>query len=310
VAVDRATRKVLADGRAVGHLARQLQGRTADSIEVVQPLQAGAIADFGLCEAMLRYFLRKLGRVRWWAKPRVLVSVPGCITPVEKQAVLQSVERAGARRVMLVDSARAAAIGVGLPLAEPVASMICELGGGTTNVAVFSLGEQVAGQSLRIGGEQLNRAIVDYLRRELGLRVGLAAAETLRLTLGSAAPQTIEPTAEIAGIDLATGVPRKQPIGGEQLRDAMADPLRTILEAIRQTLDQTPIDLAAELIDNGMTLCGGGVLLPGLDIAIQHATGIPSIRAHEPSTASVNGALLCLKYLDRFRVGLEMGEAA
>lgn len=310
VAIDRASRQVLADGRAVGQLARQLQGRTAESIEVIQPLRSGVIADFALCEAMLRYFLRKSGRAAWWAKPRVLVTVPGCITPVEKQAVLQSVERAGARRVMLVESARAAAIGVGLPLAEPVPSMVCEIGGGTTNVAVFSLGEQVAGQSLRVGGEQLDRAIVDYLRREHGLRVGLAAAESLRLSLGSAAPLVVERTGEIAGIDLATGVPRKQTLSSQQLREALADPLRTLCEAIRHTLDQTPIDLAAELIDTGMTLCGGGALLAGLDRAIHHTTGIPTRIADEPRTAAVTGAVMCLKYLDRFRVGLEMGEAA
>lgn len=304
VAVAEDSQRVLANGCAVGQLARQLLGRTPQSIQVIRPLKDGVIADFELCEAMLRYFLRKARRGGWRFRPRVLISVPGCITPVEKRAVFNSAQRAGAREVLLVSEAKAAAIGVGLPVAEPVASMVCDVGGGTTDVAVFSLGDQVAGQSVRIGGDAMDRAIVDYLKRNYSLRVGTAAAEQLRLDIGSAYPLADELVAEIKGVDTANNMPRKAIITSEEVREAIADPLRMVVDAVKQTIDDTPIDLASDLADNGMVLCGGGALLRSLDRFLSEQTGIPTRLHAEPLTATARGALVCLEHIDRWGAGL------
>ncbi len=227
VAVEEGTDRVLSGGCAVGHLARQMLGRVPQSISVVKPLAEGVIADFELCEAMLRYFLRKAQRDGWRLKPRVLVTVPGCATPVEKRAVFNSAERAGARVVYVMSEAKAAAIGAGLPIAEPVASMICDIGGGTTDVAVLSLGEIVASQSIRVAGDSMDRAIVDYLKRNYSLRVGLAAAEALRIEIGSAYPLEEELVDEVRGIDAVSGLPRKAILTSEEIREALTDPLRS-----------------------------------------------------------------------------------
>ena len=308
VAVAEDSQRVLANGCAVGQLARQLLGRTPQSIRVVRPLKDGVIADFELCEAMLRYFLRKSRRGGWTSKPRVLISVPGCITPVEKRAVYNSAQRAGARQVLLVNEAKAAAIGVGLPVVEPIASMVCDIGGGTTDIAVFSLGDQVAGQSVRIGGDAMDRAIVDYLRRNYSLRVGLSAAEQLRLDLGSAYPLGDEIVAEVRGVDTMNNMPRKAVITSEEVRDALADPLRTIVDAVKQTIDDTPIELAADLVDNGMVLCGGGGLLRSMDRFLSEQTGVPTRLHSEPLTATARGTLICLEHLDRWGGAVESSD--
>lgn len=310
VAVEESSRKVLADGRAVGQLARQLLGRTPQSIDVLRPLKDGVIADYELCEAMLRYFLRKVQRHRFHGRPRVLIAVPGCITPVEKRAVYNSAQRAGAKQALLISEAKAAAIGAGLPISEPVASMVCDVGGGTTDIAVFSLGEQVASQSVRVGGDAMDQAIVDFLRRKYSLKTSLSVAEQLRLSIGSATPQQQEQTGDVRGIDTTCNMPRKLSITSTEVREALAAPLRSIAEAVRQTVDETPVDLAAELIDTGMTLCGGGGLLHAMDDFLTESTGIPTQRCDEPLTATVRGAIRCLEHFDHWRGSIESSDAS
>jgi len=305
VAVGQRTRRILSGGCAVGHLAKQMEGRTPDSIAVVRPLAAGVIADFELCEAMLRYFLRKAQRPGWRMRPRVLVGVPGCITPVEKRAVFHSLHRAGARQVFLIAEAKAAAIGAGLPIAEPLASMICDIGGGTTEVAVLSLGDVVASQSVRVGGDTMDQAIVAYLRRNYSLRIGLPAAERLRIEIGSAYPLDQESSEEISGLDTVSGLPRKATITSEEVRQALADPLEAILEAIKATLDQCSPDLAADLVDRGLVLCGGGALLRGLERYLAEQTGLPVRVADDPLTTVARGALVCMEQFTRWRPALE-----
>jgi rod shape-determining protein MreB len=305
VAVEESTRRVLSGGCAVGHLARQMLGRTPHSITVVRPLSQGVIADFELCEAMLRYFLRKARRQGWGLKPRLLVGVPGCITPVEKRAIYNSAERAGAGQVFLISEAKAAAIGAGLPIAEPVASMICDIGGGTTDVAVLSLGDIVASRSVRVGGDAMDQALADYLKRNYSLRVGLSTAEQLRIDIGSAFPLEQEMVAEVRGSDAISSLPRKAMITSEEVREALADPLLAIVDAIKQTLDQCEPDMAADLVDNGLVLAGGGALLRGLDRFLNEQTGLPCRVVADPLSTVARGALICLAHLNQWRGALE-----
>ncbi len=301
VAVDRRSGRVLSGGCAVGHLARQMQGRTPDSISVVRPLSAGVITDFELCEAMLRYFLQKAQRPGLRAKPRVLVSVPGSITPVERRAVFNSLHRAGARVVWLITQAKAAAIGAGLPIAEPLANMLCDIGGGTTDVAVMSLGDVVAGHSVRVGGDRMDQAIVAYLRRHYSLRIATEAAERLRIQIGSAWPLEEERNEEISGVDLVSGLPRRATVTSEEVRQALLDPLDEILQAIKDTLDECSPELASDLAHHGMVLCGGAAMLHGLDRWLSEQTGMPVRLAPEPMAVVARGALVCLEHLDRWR---------
>lgn len=308
VAVQQKTNRVLSGGCAVGHMARQMEGRTPDSIAVVRPLADGVIADFELCEAMLRYFLRKAQRPGVRIRPRVLVAVPGCITPVEKRAVLNSTQRAGARQVFLIPEAKAAAIGCGLPVAEPVASMVCDIGGGTTEVGVMSLGDVVAGRSIRTGGDEMDQAVVDYLQRHYSLRIGTPAAERLRIEIGSAWPLEEELSAEVGGLDGVSGLPRRATVTSEEVRQALAEPLEAIAAAVRATLDGLSPDLAADLMDHGMVLCGGGALTRGLDRYLAEQTGLPVRVAAEPLSAVAKGALVCMEHLDQWRATLQSSE--
>jgi rod shape-determining protein MreB len=310
VAVEEGTHRVLSGGCAVGHLARQLLGRAPQSISVVRPLSAGVITDFELCEAMLRYFIRKAQRSGWRLKPRVLVAVPGCITPVEKRAVYNSAERAGARQVFLVSEAIAAAVGAGLPIAEPVASMVCDIGGGTTDVAVLSLGDVVASQSVRVGGDAMDRAIVDYLKRHYSLRVGIQAAEQLRIDCGSAYPLEQERVEEVRGVDVVSGLPRKAAVTSEEVREALAQPLAEIVHAIKQTLDDCSADLAADLVDDGIVLAGGGALLSGIERFLSEETGLPARVIADPLGAVARGTLICLSHLKKWRGTLESSDDA
>ena len=308
VAVQHGTGRILAGGGAVGHLARQMEGRTPETIAVVRPLGDGVIADFQLCEAMLRYFLRKAQPPGWRLKPRVLVGVPRRITPVERRAVFNSVGRAGAGQVWLIGKAQAAAIGAGLPVAEPLASIVCNVGGGNTEIAVLSLAQPVAAQSVRSGGDQMDRAIVDYLRRHYSLRIGLPAAERLRIDLGSAAPLEEELVAEVSGLDAASGLPRKATVTSEEIRQALGDPLEAILEAVKTTLDQCSPDLAANLVDHGMVLCGGGSLLRRLDRFLSQHTGVPVRVDPQPLTTVARGLLICLEHLPQWQPSLQSSD--
>jgi rod shape-determining protein MreB len=308
VAVQPQSGRILSGGCAVGHLAKQMQGRTPDSIAVVRPLADGVITDFELCEAMLRYFLRKAQRTGYHFRPRVLVGVPGGITPVERRAVFNSFQRAGARQVLLISEAKAAAIGVGLPIAEPLANMVCDIGGGTTEVAVLSLGDLVAGQSVRVGGDKMDQAIVAYLRRHYSLRIGLPTAERLRIDIGSAYPLEEERAEGVSGLDAVSGLPRKATITSEEVRQALADPLQSVLDAINTCLDHCSPDLAADLVDNGLVLCGGGSLLRHIDRYVTERTGLPARVAPDPLTAVARGTLICMEHLDRWRTMLQSSD--
>ncbi len=308
VAVQQGTSRVLSGGCAVGHLAKQMLGRTPESIHVVRPLRDGVINDFQLCEAMLRYFLRKARRNAWGGIGRVIISVPGCITPVERRAVYNSAQRAGARRVFLLPEATAAAIGCGLPITEPVASMVCDIGGGTTEVAVLSLGETVADESVRVGGDAMDRAIVEYVRRHYSLVIGIASAERLRIDIGSAYPLGDELIDQVSGTDQISGLPRKATITSEEVREALSEPLEAIIEAIKQTLDACGPDLAADLVDHGLVLAGGGALLRGIVRLVAEQTGLPVRVAPDALAAVAKGTQICLERFSQWRPALQSSD--
>ena len=310
VAVQKDSHRVLSGGCAVGYLARQMLGRTPDGIHVVRPLRDGVIADFKLCEAMLRYFIRKSMRSGMHARPRVVIGVPGCITPVERQAVFNSAQRAGAGPVYVIPESHAAAIGCGLPIAEPVASMVCDIGGGTTEVAVLSLGQSVASRSIRIGGDAMDRAIVQFLKRHYSLRVGLSTAERLRIDIGSAYPLSEELTEEVSGADHISGLPRRISITSEEVRTALAEPLGQILEAVKETLDDCSPDLSSDLVDQGLALAGGGALLRGIDRYLAEQIGLPVRVCNDPLTAVARGTQLCTEHFSRWRSWLKSSDDA
>jgi rod shape-determining protein MreB and related proteins len=308
VALQKGSRKVLGKGTAVGKLAKQMLGRTPDSITAVRPLQDGVITDFELCEAMLRYFIRKAVRSSGGLRPRVVIAVPGSITPVEKRAVFNSAERAGAGEVYLLHEARAAGIGAGLPIAEPMATMVCDIGGGTTDVAVFSLGDIVAGRSIRVAGDEMDEAIVEYLKQQFSLRVGSQTAEQIKHEIGSAAPLDQELTAEVRGRDTISGVPRKAIVTSEQIREALHDPVHAILNCIKQVIEQCDPELVADLVDNGIVLTGGGALLRGLDVFMTEQLNCPVRAAEEPLTTVARGTAICLDHLGEWRSTLDRGD--
>ena len=308
VALQKGTRRVLGRGTAVGKLARQMLGRTPDSITTVKPIQDGAITDFELCEAMLRYFLQKAARSTPGIRPNVVIAVSGGITNVEKRAVFNSAERAGAGRVYLLAESKAASIGAGLPIAEPLASLICDIGGGTTEVAVLSLTEIVAGKSLRIAGDEFDQAIVDYLKQNFSLRIGDQTAEQLKMRIGCAYPLDEERTGEVRGIDAVSGVPRRAIITSEELREAVRGPLESILNGVKSVIEQCDPELVADLSDTGMVLSGGGALLPGLDLFFREQLGIPVRLAADPQRAVVRGAAICVEHLAQWKDSLETSD--
>ena len=308
VAVQNGTNRVRSRGSAVGTLAKQMLGRTPDSIHAVRPLRHGVIADFELCEAMLRYFIRKAHKRHWSVKPRVVIAVPGGLTQVEKRAVFNSAERAGARQVFLIEEAKAAGIGAGLPIGEPTASMVCDIGGGTTEIAVLSLAEIVSCQSVRTAGDNFDQAIVEYLKRHYSLRIGDAAAERLKIDIGSAYELEHELSAEVRGLDLISALPRKATITSEEVREALQEPLESIAEAIRSTLELCDPELAGDLVDNGLLLTGGGSLLRRLDKAISEHTGLPVRLAEDPLTTVARGTAICVEHLSQWRSTLESSD--
>lgn len=307
-AVDQSTRQILADGSAVGHLAQHMLGRTSESIDVVEPLRAGVVADYRVCEAMLRHFFAKARPAGGWGKPQVLITMPGDITPVERRALLNSTYRAGARQVLLISKLRAAALGAGLPIAEPVANMVCSIGAGSTEVAVLSLASVVSARSIRVAGREMDQAIVNYLRRHFSLRISRQSAERMRIEMGSARPLTEEQVRQVRGTDHVSGLPREALVASEQIREALEEPLDQIVDAIRVTLDRLKPELAADLMDQGVVLCGGGALLQGLDRLIAERTGLPVRIAEEPGTTVARGALICMEHLQRWQSLLEPSE--
>ena len=310
VALEKGTRKVLGRGTAVGKLARQMLGRTPESITAVRPLQDGVITDFELCEAMLRYFINKASRRSGGLRPRVVIAVPGSITAVEKRAVFNSAERAGAGDVYLISESKAAGIGAGLPIAEPLASMVCDIGGGTTDVALFSLADVVSARSIRIAGDEMDEAIVEYLKAHYSLRVGTQTAEQIKIEIGSAAPLDQELTAEVRGRDTVAGVPRKAVITSEEVREALSGPVGAILACIKSVIEQCDPELVADLVDQGVILTGGGALLRGLDAFLSEQLNVPVRVDAEPLTTVARGAAICLDHLYDWRNSLDMGDAA
>ena len=290
------------DGKplAVGIEAKRMIGRTPGHIEAVRPLRDGVIADFDLCEKMLRYFIQKVHNRRW-SKPRMVICVPSGITGVEQRAVQEAAEFAGARKAYIIEEPMAAAIGAGMPVQEPTGNMIVDIGGGTTEVAVISLGGIVVSQSSRIAGDELDEAIMQYIKKEFSLAIGERTAEEVKLALGSAWPLEQELHAEIRGRDLVSGLPRTIVTTTQDIRDAIEEPVAAICDAVKSTLDRTPPELAADIMEQGIVLAGGGALLVGIDRRIAHETGMPCLIAPDPLFAVVNGSGQSLQEFDALK---------
>ena len=290
----------VSDGKpvAVGHEAKRMMGRTPGHIRAVRPLKDGVIADFDVCEKMLRYFIQKVHSSRW-SKPRMLICVPSGITGVEQRAVQDAAEYAGARKpVHIIEEPMAAAIGADLAVHEPSGNMIVDIGGGTTEVAVISLGGIVTAQSLRIAGDELDEALLAYLKKEFSLAVGERTAEEIKIQMGSAWPFEEEMTADIRGRDLISGLPRTISLSTDQVREAIAEPVAAIVDAVRTTLDKTPPELAADIMHQGITITGGGALLAGIDRRLAHETGMPINIANDPLYSVVIGSGRALENIE------------
>jgi rod shape-determining protein MreB len=280
---------------AVGHDAKRMVGRTPEEIAVVRPLQDGVIADFEATEQMLRHFIALVHRRRYFAKPRMVVCVPSGITAVEQRAVKEAGYQAGARRVYIIEEPMAAAIGAGLPVHRATGNMVVDVGGGTTEVAVISLGGIVTSMSVRTAGDELDRAITGWMKKQHALLLGEATAEEVKMTLGSAFPGPADREAEVRGRDLVSGLPRTVSVSSGEVRSAIEEPLHAIIDAVRVTLDQTPPELAGDIMDRGIVLTGGGALLRGLDERLRHETGMPVHVAEDPLTSVALGAGRCVE---------------
>jgi len=281
----------------VGIEAKRMIGRTPSSIVATRPLKDGVIADFDQTEQMLRYFITRVQRQRMLFSPQIVIGVPSGVTEVERKAVIDAARKAGARQVYLIAEPMAAAIGVGLPVTEPTASMIVDIGGGTSEVAVIALRGIVAQGSIRIAGDELDDAIIDYVRSKHGLLIGYRTAEDTKIEIGSASPLAQELIREIGGRDLVTGLPRSIVLRSEEIRDAIHDAVSTIVKLITETLESTPPELAADILHNGIVLAGGGALLKGLDTVVVEATGMPVCIAEDPLGCVAVGAGLFLERL-------------
>jgi len=298
VAVDTSANSVV----AVGAEAKRMIGRTPDHIKAVRPLQDGVIADYDVTAEMLRYFVRKVLRRRGaFTGPRIVVCVPSGITSVEQRAVSESTYAAGARRVHIISEPMAAAIGAGLPVNQPSGSMVIDVGGGTTEVAILALGGIVASTSVRVAGDALDTSIIDYIRSEFGLLIGARTAEELKISVGSAFPAAGPASAEIRGRDVGTGLPRNVKVSSEQLRKAMDSPLSRIVAAVRATLDRCPPELAGDLVERGVVLTGGGALLRGLAARLEHELGVPVVAADRPLDSVVLGTATVIEHFDQLQ---------
>jgi rod shape-determining protein MreB len=280
---------------AVGAEAKRMVGRTPGNIVAIRPLKDGVIADFDTTERMLRYFIQKVHKRRFLAKPRVVVCVPSGITGVEQRAVKDAGYAAGARKVYIIEEPMAAAIGAGLPIHEPTGNMIVDIGGGTTEVAVISLGGVVTSLSIRTGGDELDDALIQFVKKEYSLMLGERTAEEIKTTVGTAFPIPDETSAELRGRDLVTGLPRTIVVTAEEIRRALDEPLTRIVDAVKTTLDRTPPELCGDIMDRGIVLTGGGALLKGLDERLRHETGMPVIIAEQPLNCVVMGSGKCVE---------------
>jgi len=288
---------------AVGDEAKQMLGRTPGNIEAIRPLRDGVIADFEIAEEMIKHFIRKVHNRRSFASPQIIVCVPSGSTAVERRAIQESAESAGARRVFLIEEPMAAAIGAGLPVTEPTGSMVVDIGGGTTEVAVLSLGGIVYSRSVRVGGDKMDEAIIAYIRRNHNLLIGEGSAERIKKQIGSACPPEDGDgeTMQIKGRDLMNGVPKELVIGKRQIAESLAEPVGAIIEAVKAALEQTPPELAADIVDQGIVLTGGGALLNNTDLVLRQATGLPVIIAEEPLSCVALGTGRVLEELKTLR---------
>ncbi|MBW2625626.1 MAG: rod shape-determining protein [Deltaproteobacteria bacterium] len=286
---------------AVGQEAKMMLGRTPGHIEAIRPMKDGVIADFEVAEAMLRYFIKKANNRRTLIRPRVIVCVPSGITQVEKRAVRESAESAGAREVFLIEEPMAAAIGAGLPITEPTSNMVVDIGGGTTEVAVISLAGIVYCKSVRVGGDKMDEAILQYIKSKYNLLIGERSAELIKTTVGNAHRDEKAEHMQIKGRDLATGIPKIIGIDSDEVRQAIIEQIKTIVETVKSALEQTPPELAADIVDNGIVLSGGVALLKGLDSLLREETGLPITITEDPLTTVVLGSGKALDEIDTLR---------
>ena len=291
---NRGNKKIL----AVGKEAKDMLGRTPGSITAIRPMKDGVIADFEITEAMLRYFIERAHNRRTMVKPRIIICVPYGITEVEKRAVRESAESAGARQIFLIEEPMAAAIGAGLPITEPSGNMIVDIGGGTTEVAVISLAGIVFSRSVRVGGDKMDDAIINYLKRKYNLLIGERTAEQIKISIGTAYPDNEVKSMHVKGRDLVAGIPKTIKIESEEIREAISEPVNTIVEAVRVALEKTPPELAADIVDRGIVLAGGGALIRNLDILLREETGLPIMIAEDPLCAVVLGSGKALDQID------------
>jgi rod shape-determining protein MreB len=301
VAVEQSSRRIL----AIGEEAKRMLGRTPENIVAIRPLKDGVIADFDITEHMLKYFITKVHRRRALVHPSVLIGVPSGVTEVERRAVKDATLRAGAREALLMSEPMAAAIGAGLPVAEPTGSMVVDIGGGTSEVAVISLGSIVTSRSIRIAGDEIDEAIIAHMRREHNLLIGERTAEQVKILVGCAWPQPEEHTCQVRGRDLMSGLPKSLTVTCGEIREAIQEPVAGIAEAVRLTLEQTPPELSADIMERGIVLTGGGALLRGLDRLIAHDTGMPVLVVDDPLTCVVMGTGIALEHLDVMREALD-----
>ena len=283
---------------AVGREAKEMLGRTPGNIQAIRPLRDGVIADFEITEAMLRYFITRAHNRRTLVKPRIIICVPFGITEVEKRAVKESAESAGAREVYLIEEPMAAAIGAGLPITEPSGNMVVDIGGGTTEVAVISLAGIVYSQSVRVGGDKMDDAIVAYMKRKYNLAIGEQTAERIKMTIGNAYALDEQMTMEVKGRDMVAGIPKTVVVNSDEIREALAEPINAIVEAVLLALERTPPELAADIVDKGVVLTGGGALLKNIDVLLREETGLPVMVADDPISAVVLGSGKTLDHIE------------
>ncbi|MHB8173708.1 MAG: rod shape-determining protein [Nitrospirota bacterium] len=298
VAIDKSSKRVL----AVGMEAKRMLGRTPGDIVAIRPMKDGVIADFDATEQMLRYFIQKVHNRKTFLRPRIIVGVPSGITQVEQRAVRDSAEQAGAREVYLIEEPMAAAIGAGLPITEPSGNMVVDIGGGTTDVAVISLAGIVYSKTVKTGGDKMDEAIINYIKRKYNLLIGERTAEHIKMSIGSAYKVDEDgKTMEVRGRDLVSGIPKTLIIDDDEVREALMEQVLTIVNTIKVTLENTPPELAADIVEKGIVLAGGGALLKGIDVLIREETALPIVIAEDPLSAVVMGTGKALDELDLLR---------
>ncbi|WP_018702880.1 MULTISPECIES: rod shape-determining protein [Sporomusaceae] len=300
VAIDKDSNRVL----AIGEEARRMLGRTPGNIVAIRPLREGVIADYDTTESMLRHFIRKVAGKSLFFKPRIMVCIPSGVTTVEKRAVLEAAMQAGARKTYLIEEPLAAALGAGLDIAEPCGAMVVDIGGGTTDVAVLSLGGIVVSESLRIGGDRFDESLVSFVKKEYKIMIGERTAEEMKVQIGTAFPNSRNETMEVRGRDLLSGLPKTVRITSEETREALAEPVSLIVQCVKSVLENTPPELASDIMDRGIVMTGGGSLLHGLDRLIQEETGIPTYLAEDPLSCVALGTGKALESLESLEESL------